>query len=113
MPRTSLRNGQVDSSTVLSWANTLLAYPGEKSTTTPPISSRSARGPLRILLVDDDYSDNNHQPGDPRESPSDAVFRRLAANAVGGDAESWSIETVKAYASGPGIDRRHPAGSGP
>src|SRR5690349_21195298 len=65
----------------------------------------AASGPLRILLVDDDYSDNNHRPGDARESHSDTVFRRLTADAVGGDAESWSIETVKAYANGPGLDR--------
>jgi hypothetical protein len=64
-----------------------------------------AAGPLKILLVDDDFSDNNHHPGDKRLSPSDQVFRQLAVQAAGGDADAWSVETVKAYESGPGIDR--------
>lgn len=65
----------------------------------------AAAGSLRILLVDDDFSDNNHNPGDKRLSPSDTVFRKLAADAVNGDANAWAVEAVKAYESGPGIDR--------
>lgn len=65
----------------------------------------AAAGPLRILLVDDDWSDNNHNPGDKRLSPSDQVFRKLAADAVGGDANAWAVEAVKPYESGPGIER--------
>ena len=65
----------------------------------------AAAGPLRILLVDDDPSDNNYQPGDKRLSLSDQVFRKLAADAVGGDAAAWAVEAVKIYESGPGIDR--------
>ncbi len=65
----------------------------------------AAAGPLRILLVDDDFSDNNHYPGDKRLSLSDQVFRKLAADAVGGDAVAWAVEAVKPYESGPGIDR--------
>ncbi len=68
----------------------------------------AAAGALRILLVDDDLSDNNHHSGDSRLSPSDGVFRKLVADAVGGDAKAWSIETVKPYASGPGIERLRP-----
>jgi hypothetical protein len=68
----------------------------------------AAAGPLRILLVDDDFSDNNHNPGDSRQSPSDRVFRQIVAGAVGGDAKAWSIEHVKPYASGPGIERLRP-----
>jgi hypothetical protein len=65
----------------------------------------AAAGPLRILLVDDDLSDNNNIPGDKRLSPSDRVFRQLVADAVGGDANGWSIEIVRQYASGPSLDR--------
>lgn len=65
----------------------------------------AATGPLRILLVDDDLSDNNHTPGDTRLSPSDTIFRQLVADAVGGDANAWSIETVKPYSNGPDVDR--------
>lgn len=65
-------------------------------------------GAPRMLLVDDDFSDNNHYPNDSRLSLSDRVFRKLVADAVGGDAKAWSIETVKPYASGPGIERLRP-----
>lgn len=65
----------------------------------------AAAGPLRVLLVDDDWSDNNHTPGDKRLSLSDTVFRQLVADAVGGDAAAWAVETVKPYASGPDLDR--------
>lgn len=68
----------------------------------------AAAGPLRILLVDDDLSDNNHRPGDSRLSPSDRVFRQLVADAVGRDAKAWEVETVKPYASGPGFERLRP-----
>jgi hypothetical protein len=67
-----------------------------------------AAGPLRILLVDDDVSDNNNRPGDKRQSPSDRIFRQLAAAAVGGDANAWSIEIVRQYANGPSLDRLRP-----
>jgi hypothetical protein len=68
----------------------------------------AAAGSLRILLVDDDFSDNNHNPRDSRLTPSDRVFRKLVADAVGGDAKAWAIEAVKPYASGPGIERLRP-----
>lgn len=67
--------------------------------------SSAANGPLRILLVDDDVSDNNNIPGDTRKSVSDTVFRKLVADAVGGDAAAWAVETVKTNANGPGIDK--------
>jgi hypothetical protein len=65
-------------------------------------------GALRILLVDDDRSDNNFYPGDSRQSPSDRIFLKLIADAVGGDTKAWSVESVKPYGSGPGIDRLRP-----
>lgn len=68
----------------------------------------AAAGALRILLVDDDLSDNNHRPGDSRASPSDRVFRQLVADAVGRDAKAWEVETVKPNSSGPGVDRLRP-----
>jgi hypothetical protein len=77
----------------------------------PPVASLpapAAAGPLRILLVDDDFSDNNHNPRDSRLSPSDRIFRQVAADAVGGNAKAWEIEYVKPYASGPGIERLRP-----
>jgi hypothetical protein len=77
-----------------------------------PSAARSpapaAAGPLRILLVDDDWSDNNHHAGDSRQSQSDRVFRQVVADAVGGNAKAWEIEYVKPYASGPGIERLRP-----
>lgn len=68
-------------------------------------TSSAANGALRILLVDDDVSDNNNIPGDTRKSASDIVFRKLVADAVGGDTAAWAIETVKTNANGPGIDK--------
>jgi len=65
----------------------------------------TAAGGLRILLVDDDLSDNNNIPGDSRLSISDRIFRQLVAEAVGGDAAAWAIETVKPNANGPDLDR--------
>ena len=46
----------------------------------------AATGPLKILVVDDDWSDNN-APGRQAAalSRSDKVFQQLAAQAVGGD----------------------------
>ncbi|MEK7207509.1 MAG: hypothetical protein AAB134_06480 [Pseudomonadota bacterium] len=67
--------------------------------------SSAATGSLRILLVDDDASDNNNIPGDTRKSVSDTVFRKLVSDAVGGDAASWAAETVKTNANGPSIDK--------
>lgn len=67
-------------------------------------TSPAATGVLRILLVDDDVSDNNNIPGDTRKSVSDTVFRKLVADAVGGDAAVWAVETVKTNANGPAID---------
>lgn len=78
------------------------------SSTVKGLPSPAATGPLRILLVDDDVSDNNNIPGDTRKSVSDTVFRKLVADAVGGDKGSWAIETVKANANGPSIDRLRP-----
>jgi hypothetical protein len=79
--------------------------PDLSSVESPPPAAGGAR---RILLVDDDVSNNNHTPGDARLSPSDLVFRKLVADAVGGDSGAWEIETVKPYASGPGIERLRP-----
>src|SRR3990172_10086508 len=56
------------------------------SPTVKSLPSAAATGPLRILLVDDDVSDNNNIPGDTRKSVSDTVFRKLVSDAVGGDA---------------------------
>lgn len=71
-------------------------------------SPAATAGALRILLVDDDYSDNNNIPGDSRRSLSDTVFAKLVADAVGGDAKSWAIATVKSNANGPTIDKLRP-----
>jgi hypothetical protein len=86
------------------------AIPADKAERRPAASLASlpapaAAGALRILLVDDDWSENNHAPGDKRLSPSDTVFRRLVADAVGGDAKAWAVETVAAYKHGPAVER--------
>ena len=73
-----------------------------------PVLPNIAGGALRILLVDDDYSDNNNLPGDKRQSPSDAVFRKLVSDAVGGGKAAWSIEVVKSNDNGPSVDRLRP-----
>ena len=62
-------------------------------------------GPLRILLVDDDVSDNNHSPRDSRQSPSDRVFRKLVADTVGKGGGAWEVESVPPYGSGPTFER--------
>jgi hypothetical protein len=68
----------------------------------------AAAGPLRILLVDDDCSDNNNIPGDKRESPSDVIFTRLVSQAMKGDASGWEIEHVPPYSHGPDVERLKP-----
>ena len=75
------------------------------SPTVKSLPSPTATGPLRILLVDDDASDNNNIPGDTRKSVSDTVFRKLVSDTVGGNAASWAVETVKTNANGPSIDK--------
>jgi hypothetical protein len=77
----------------------------------PAVASQpapAAAGPLRILLVDDDFSDNNNDPSDKRQTASDRIFRQVVADAVGGNPKAWEIEYVKPYASGPGIERLRP-----
>jgi hypothetical protein len=86
------------------------AVPADKAERRPAASLASlpvpaAAGALRILLVDDDWSENNRALGNKRLSPSDTVFRRLVADAVGGNATAWAVETVEAYKDGPGFDR--------
>ena len=97
----------------------LLAAPGLSvvvapgSIAAPPTPSRSlaslpghaAAAPPRILLVDDDWSDNNYNPADSRRSPSDLVFRRLVSEAAGGDTGAVAIEIVRTNANGPDIER--------
>jgi hypothetical protein len=72
------------------------------------LPSPAATGPLRILLVDDDGSDNNNIPGDTRQSSSDLIFRRLVSQAVGGDASAWEIEHVPSNSDGPAFERLQP-----
>ena len=83
--------------------------PSQISASTPKpftITRPPATGaPLRILLVDDDWSDNNNNPSDSRRSPSDLAFRRLVLDAAGGDASAVAIDVVRLYANGPDIDR--------
>ena len=64
----------------------------------------AASGPLKILLVDDDWSDNNQPGGNGALSRSDQIYRDLVAAAVEGDA-SWSVDVVDVYKSGPALDR--------
>jgi hypothetical protein len=69
-------------------------------------STKAASAPLRILLVDDDWSENNSASAmNARLSGSDIIFRKLVANAVAGDATAWSLEVVPAGKHGPSIDR--------
>lgn len=95
--------------TVTPHLTTRLEAPREDASPTgKSLRSSAATGPLRILLVDDDVSDNNNIPGDTRRSVSDKVFSKLASDAVGGDKGAWAIETVRTNANGPGVDRLRP-----
>jgi hypothetical protein len=82
--------------------------PARRAAPTVATLPAPAAGSLRILLVDDDFSDNNNDPSDKRQTPSDRIFRQVVANAVGGNPKAWEIEYVKPYASGPGIERLRP-----
>ena len=86
-------------------ALTLSLQPSALRPAPPPPPPQAGASRLRILLVDDDISDNNHNPKDTRLSHSDRVFRKLVADAVGGDAGAWAIEIVGPYASGPDFER--------
>jgi microsomal dipeptidase-like Zn-dependent dipeptidase len=85
---------------------------GEKALTarkpSPSLASLpapKAAGPLRILLVDDDWSDNN-VPEPRKPSPgSDTFFRELVAAAVGGNASSWAVDVVPQNQPGPTLER--------
>ena len=66
---------------------------------------KAASGPLRILLVDDDWSDNNGGDSTRRPSASDEIFSGLVAAAVGGDTASWSVEIAQTYKNGPAFER--------
>lgn len=74
----------------------------------PPLASlptpKAASGPLRILVVDDDW-DNNSPGAKNRLTASDEIFRTLVAAAVGGDAAAWSVVIVERYKDGPGIEQ--------
>jgi hypothetical protein len=65
----------------------------------------TASGPLRILLIDDDASDNNNAGRATRESLSDTIYGDLVSSAVGEKDDFWSIERVPSNANGPDIDR--------
>ena len=74
----------------------------------PPLASLpkpAAGGPLHILLVDDDWSDNNSPAGNGHLSKSDEIYRELVAAAVDGKAAAWSVEVVELHKNGPGVDR--------
>ncbi len=84
------------------------ANKADKRKPSPPLASlpalKAAAGPLRILLVDDDWSENNGLRG-TRPSGSDTIFSELVAAAVGGDAKAWSVEVVETYKHGPAFER--------
>lgn len=66
-----------------------------------------ATGPLRILLVDDDASANNH--GSAQEEPgSDTIFRELVRGAVGGRSDAWKVDVVKARRAGSTFEELRP-----
>ena len=91
--------------------NRSLAALAPRRAVSPPLTSLpapAATGPRRILLVDDDPSDNNYTPGDSRRSHSDQVFRQLVGGLVGGDAQAWDVEEVPVYGDGPGLERLRP-----
>lgn len=74
----------------------------------PPLASLPtprAQGPLKILLVDDDASSNNAGGDTGVAQRSDEIFRDLVSKAVGGKAEAWSVEVVKARDNGPAFER--------
>lgn len=66
----------------------------------------AASGPLKILVVDDDWTDNN-APGRERAalSRSDRIFRERAEAAVAGDAARWSVAFGEIYRNGPDLAR--------
>ncbi len=68
---------------------------------------KSSSGPLRILLVDDDWSDNNNPGSYARErlSGSDEIFRNLVAATVGDKASAWSVEIAETNKHGPAFER--------
>ena len=65
---------------------------------------KAASGPLRILIVDDDW-DNNSPGATNRLTASDEIFRTLVAAAVGGDAAAWSVVIAEQSKDGPGIEQ--------
>lgn len=66
---------------------------------------KAAAGPLRILLVDDDWSANNNPTTKAPLSASDEILRGLVAAAVGGDASAWSVEIAPINKHGPSFER--------
>jgi hypothetical protein len=66
---------------------------------------KAASRPLRILVVDDDW-DNNEPGATDRLTASDVFFRTFVATAVGrDDAAAWSVVIADRYKDGPGIEQ--------
>ncbi|WP_414660833.1 hypothetical protein [Horticoccus sp. 23ND18S-11] len=99
-------------SPVVRAAGTVITTLPNSSVTTrkPPVSLASlptpqTGGALKVLLVDDDASENN-LGGDPGMTlKSDEIYRELISAAVGGVANAWSVEVVKARQPGPAFER--------
>jgi hypothetical protein len=69
--------------------------PRQTSRSLASLPAPKAGGAPRILLVVDDWDRSNGAP----------VFRKLVADAVGGDAKAWSSVVVKQNEHGPSADK--------
>ena len=74
----------------------------------PPLESLQlpkAAGPLRVLLVDDDWSANNGKHPLPQLSASDVLFRQFVQSLTKADGAESDVEIVRQYEAGPSLER--------
>lgn len=76
------------------------AAPSGKPTNEPEAAAHSTR----ILLVDDDWSDNNADPAKTQLSPSDKLFRGLLDKGWQGKPLPYDVSVVPNDKDGPGIE---------